>query len=56
MTRCSRTRYTAAGLQRICLSRECGGRNSAPAKSQNCEVRDERLNWPDYDLLHIRLH
>src|SRR5437867_4308515 len=26
MTPCSRTRYTAAGSQRICLSRECGGR------------------------------
>src|SRR5260221_10186345 len=26
MTHCSRTRYTAAGSRRICLSRECGGR------------------------------
>jgi hypothetical protein len=56
MTRCSRTRYTAAGSQRICLSRECSGRKSARAKAQSWEVCDERLDWPDPELTHIRLH
>ena len=26
------------------------------AKAQSWEARDERLHWPDPELMHIRLH
>ena len=29
---------------------------SVRAKAQSWEVRDERLDWPDPELTHIRLH
>jgi len=56
MTRCSRTRYTAAGSQRICIIARMRWAQSVRAKAQSWEVRDERLDCPDPELTHIRLH